>query len=212
MQKPDKFLRFSPLKYVLNAVNELRSVFLVHPDPIFTKVEGHGCYCRNKMTDQMVQCDDCWEWYHFKCVEETKENLQAIQKYICKFCRDKVDSDGWQKWLVKKKPKDVEYKRKIKDTPKANGVSMDSDRKECKMGSNWAELVENLQKKAVANNKKDQVQKKRAEKIIKEGGHHVVDQIASAGVRLRNVTPALIDEMEGNGLLDEERVEVEEDD
>ncbi len=45
--------------------------------------------------------------------------------------------------------------------------------------------------------------KKKAEKLVKELGHHIVDEMTSAGLALRSVDGPLIDDLEELGFLDE---------
>ena len=53
-----------------------------------------------------------------------------------------------------------------------------------------------------------QANKRKAQKIVKEGGHHVVDEMTAAGLQLREVDDELIDDLLGQGLLDEDGEEV----
>jgi hypothetical protein len=43
---------------------------------------------------------------------------------------------------------------------------------------------------------------------VKEGGHHVVDEMTAAGLQLREVDDELIDDLLGQGLLDEDEEQV----
>jgi hypothetical protein len=46
MPKPDKVLRFRPLKEVKSALAKLKRVVLFHPDPLVEKLEPQYCYCK----------------------------------------------------------------------------------------------------------------------------------------------------------------------
>jgi hypothetical protein len=39
---------------------------------------------------------------------------------------------------------------------------------------------------------------------VKEGGHHVVDEMTAVGLQLREVDDELVDDLLGQGLLDED--------
>ena len=41
------------------------------------------------------------------------------------------------------------------------------------------------------------------EKLVKEGGHHVVDQMSAVGLQVRGVDDTLVDDLMGQGLLPE---------
>ena len=66
MQKPDKVLRFRPLKEVKAALAKLQRVVLFHPKPLDEKLPPEYCYCkdgerkRGTKSKSMVQCVGCW--------------------------------------------------------------------------------------------------------------------------------------------------------
>ena len=41
-----------------------------------------GISCR------MVQCDNCKQWYHQKCVSVTKKQAETVIEWLCKRCND----------------------------------------------------------------------------------------------------------------------------
>ena len=48
------------------------------------------CICRKPDDgDFMIQCDECDEWYHGKCVHVPPEEGMAMDKYICPLCKMK---------------------------------------------------------------------------------------------------------------------------
>jgi hypothetical protein len=47
------------------------------------------------------------------------------------------------------------------------------------------------------------------EKLVEEGGHHLVDAVGMAGLDVRAVDEAMIDEMLGAGLAEEDEVVAE---
>ena len=44
------------------------------------------CYC-TKVSDNMVQCDDCQIWYHFNCVDDYDPDVKQ-EHYTCIKCRE----------------------------------------------------------------------------------------------------------------------------
>ncbi len=45
-------------------------------------------YCYLPPDDEMIQCDKCDEWYHYKCVNLTPKMVKAIgdDEWICRNC------------------------------------------------------------------------------------------------------------------------------
>jgi hypothetical protein len=73
MPKPDKVLRIWPLKEVERSVSQLKRVLLLHPKPIVEELPVQYCVCKKgerkkgRESTEMVQCDGCWDWFHFDC-------------------------------------------------------------------------------------------------------------------------------------------------
>ena len=65
MPKPDKVLRFRPLKEVDGALSKLKRVLLFHPKPIVEELPAKYCVCgkgerkNGKGSTEMVQCEGC---------------------------------------------------------------------------------------------------------------------------------------------------------
>jgi hypothetical protein len=59
MPKPDKVLRFRPLKEVERAVSQLKRVLLLHPKPIVEELPAQYCVCKKgAQKRQRVNRDD----------------------------------------------------------------------------------------------------------------------------------------------------------
>jgi hypothetical protein len=43
------------------------------------------CICQTKEEGEMVLCDCCFEWYHYKCIHFDPDN--AAEKFICHYCK-----------------------------------------------------------------------------------------------------------------------------
>ena len=115
MPKPDKVLRFRPLKEVPEALAKLKRVVLIHPKPIVEELKAKFCICgkgerkMGKKSKDMIQCDECWEWYHSDCVGVA--DVAAVQNddWKCEWCKSDIDKEGYQRWKVdgKKRRKDI---------------------------------------------------------------------------------------------------------
>lgn len=58
------------------------------------KEESLFCSCRG--VDEgtpMVQCGNCDEWYHFRCVNLNEDDASEIMVYVCPACQEKT---GWR--------------------------------------------------------------------------------------------------------------------
>ena len=85
MPKPDKVLRNRPLKELEAAVSKLKRVVLLHPKPIVEELPAQYCVCKKDehgpkgKSKEMVQCVDCYEWYHLSVsvylLEQTSKTL-----------------------------------------------------------------------------------------------------------------------------------------
>lgn len=51
------------------------------------------CICRGPETGFMIQCSNCDEWYHGKCVNITEKQAKKIPVYICDKCVESKNTD-----------------------------------------------------------------------------------------------------------------------
>ncbi len=209
MQKPDKVLRYSALEKVIPAIQQLQRVILLHPDPIRHEKERKYCYCKKNATADMVLCDECHEWYHHKCVGVDEEQARADDDWRCGYCIGEPDEDGNRTWmsdipLQAGKKKRMAPDRNDDDRPKALGYAPEKKVKVQVGPADWAEIQAAVDEGGMKINREEQRKKKKVETILKEGGHHVVDEMTAAGLALRAVDGPLVDDLEGLGLLDDE--------
>ncbi len=207
MPKPDKVLRFRPLKEVGEALSKLNKVVLFHPKPIVEKLPAQYCVCRKgvdrrgKGSDNMIQCDVCWDWFHFDCAGIKDETAVAGKHWACEWCLDPVDKRGYQRWRTgRTKPK----KRHQRDVPRLNGGAPGQDAPpRYSAPPSWddkvAEVKELARRAAIKKRKLTEA----VEGLVAEGGHHLVDAEGMAGLELRPVDEGIIDEMVGAGIVDE---------
>lgn len=208
LQKPDKYLRFSPLVKVIPATRKLQSVMLFSPDPIRHERERKYCFCRTNASKEMILCDECHEWYHFKCVGMDEEAAAGDDAWQCGYCMDEADEDGNRSWKLdippgKRKKKRTAPERNDDETPKALGFEPEK-RAKVKMGpKDWDAIKLITAEGGKKINMEEERKKKKAEKLVKELGHHIVDEMTSAGLAMRNVDGPLIDDLEELGFLDD---------
>ena len=200
MPKPDKVLRFRPLKEVKSALAKLKRVALFHPKPLDEKLPPEYCYCKKgerqtgNKSKSMVQCVGCWEWFHYDCCKIPEgTDLQNVQ-WKCGWCLEQPDKNGKHRWVPPgfKKGK----LRHWKDVPRLKGGVYGGDPPQRYSSPlSWdgkvAEVQELSRRAAIKKKKLTEV----VEKLVEEGGHHFVDAEGMVGLESRPVTEAMIDEV-----------------
>ena len=206
MPKPDRVLRFRPLREVGAALSKLKRVVLFHPKPIVEELPPQYCICRKgehiggKRSRAMVQCEECWDWFHFDCVGIKGEGDIKDAAWRCEWCRDGIDKEGYQRWRTgRKKPK----RRHHRDMPRHHGAVLGRGAPPRHSAPpTWegkvAEVKELARRSAVKKRKLTEA----VEQLVVEGGHHLVDAEGMAGLELRAVDEGLVDEMVGAGMVD----------
>lgn len=205
MGKPDKVLRSRPLKEVPDALAQLKRVVLFHPEPIVQGVKAKYCVCRQgvrktgKKTKKMINCDDCWEWYHFDCVGLADNMEMDGVPWTCEWCQSPADKYGKHRWITNRKKAKL---RHFKDTPKSNGIRPEGDAPpQFSAPPSWEAKVEEIQERA----RREAIRKKRlkeaVEKLVDEGGHHLVDAEGMAGLDVRAVDEAMVEDFIDRGLV-----------
>jgi hypothetical protein len=190
---------------VPEAVAKLKQVVLIHPKPIVEELKAKFCICgkgvRNmgKKSKDMVQCDECWEWYHSDCAGVL--DVVAVQNsdWKCKWCKNGVDKEGFQRWTSgRRKAK----KRHRKDIPKLNGAVLGGDPPVgYSAPPSWEGKVEQVKELARRAAIKKRKLTEAVEQLVDEGGHHLVDAEGMAGLELRLVNDGMIDEVLQAGLV-----------
>lgn len=125
----------------------------------------------------------------------------------CEWCLDKIDNLGKQRW---KNGRDKPKLRHFKDTPRlTGGVKGGNPPQSYSAPQDWdgkvAEIKEIARRAAIKKKKLTDA----VEKLVEEGGHHLVDAVGMAGLDVRAVDEAMIDEMLGAGLVVEDEVVAE---
>ncbi len=82
---------------------------MVPSSPIVEELPAKYCVCgkgERKNGKEMIQCEGCWDWFHFDCVGiEDGADLRG-KEWRCQWCRDPIDKGGYQRWKTgRKKPK-----------------------------------------------------------------------------------------------------------
>lgn len=207
LQKPDKYLRHSPLVKVIPAIKKLQRVLVMHPDPIRREVVRKYCYCKTIPNAKMILCDNCNEWYHHACVGMDEEEARAAEDWRCGYCLAEPDDEGNRKWTlplpkVTSKRRKHPASRNDDETPCALGLDPNKRNKILVGPGSWDEIKALTRAEGQRINLEEQRKKKQALKVLGQGGHHVVDEMSSAGLSLRPVDGTLVDDLEGQGLLD----------
>jgi hypothetical protein len=208
MAKPDIALRARPLKEVNDAVAERKRVVLFHPEPIVVQLPAKYCVCGKDEhiscaePGAMIQCDGCWEWFHFACVTQLDDE-KAI--WHCEWCKDKPDKEGYQRWRNFTNGRTMPKKRHNKDVPRLQGAQLgQSPPLRYSAPVDWdgkvAEVQELARRAAVKKRKLTEA----VEQLMVQDGHHLTDAEGMAGLKARAVDDALVDEMLEAGLIDHE--------
>lgn len=213
MPKPDKSLRPRPMKEVEAILSKLKRVVLFHPDPIVEELPPQYCVCKKGETTkhgkeaQMIQCDECWEWFHFACVDIESDADVEDDEWKCEWCQSDVDKEGYQRWRShRKKPK----KRHSRDIPRLHGAQLGQNPpSRFSAPATWegkvAEVKELSRRAAIKKRKLTEA----AELLVVQEGHHLMDAEGMAGLEARAVDDGLVDEMLEAGYLDD--VEMDDD-
>ena len=208
MKKPDVVLRGFHLQKVFEASKTVSKVLLLHPDPFRHEQARQRCFCNTKSNSQMVLCETCDEWFHYKCVGLTHEAAQEYQNWRCGYCQAAPDVNGDRSWALvipgaKRKRKKATLVRNDANSPKARGIAHDND-KEVVGPTTWDEFVALAREGGRKINEKEARYKRKAEQLVKEGGHHIVDAVGLGGVVARGVDATMVDDLVGQDLIVED--------
>jgi hypothetical protein len=162
----------------------------------------------------MVLCDTCDEWFHLNCVGLTEQSACEEANWKCGYCRSERNNEGKRVWSLElpdgtSKKLKVAKPRHDDDTAKARGESPSRVAQVGVGPSSWGEIVSGCQQSGMRRNLEEKRKKVKAAKLLKKGGHHIVDEVTVAGLAQRPVDSALVDDLECLGLLDD--VEEEDD-
>ncbi len=205
--KPIDVLRFHALVDVVPVVKDLKRVLLFHPKPIWMTVTRKFCRCRTDKKDDLVQCGTCLEWFHYGCVDEDVESLNLMDDFMCGWCKSPLSDKGKREWKFKRLDAAGKGRRKVpkvkarKDSKTPRALQLLDEPQELGPRS-WDAVCAEAAVLAKQINQKDKDRKIQANRLVKKGGHHVVDQMGFGGVVPRNVDAELIADLAGAGLLD----------
>jgi hypothetical protein len=201
MPKPDKVLRFRPLKEVPRALSKLKRVLLFHPKPIVEELPAQYCVCKKgerkkgKGSTEMIQCD---------CAGLKDDADVGGKEWKCEWCLDPIDKQGYQRWREGRKKAKRRHQR---DMPRLNGAVLGGDPpSRYSAPPTWEGKVAQVQELARRAAVKKRKLTEAVEQLVAEGGHHLVDAEGTAGLELRPVDDGVIDEMVGAGIVDEEEL------
>lgn len=210
MPKPDVNSRQRPLKEMEAAISRLKRVVLFHPKPIVVELPAQYCVCRKgertsgKKSREMVQCGECWEWYHFDCVRLADGTDVQNVDWKCEWCLDAVDRAGYQRWRT---GRNIPKKRHHRDRPRVNGAQLGQNPpRRYSAPQSWEGKVEEVKELARRAAVKKRKLKDAVEKLIDEGGHHVVDAEGMAGLELRPADEGLVDDFVATGRVDPDAI------
>ena len=205
LKKPDVVLRGFPLQKVFEASKTVGQVLLFHPAPFRHEQDRQRCFCNTRSNGYMVLCETCHEWFHFKCVGLTAAEADDAQNWRCGYCRAAPDANRNRLWAIpfpgaNRKRKKATLVRNDANTPKARGIANDND-KEVVGPTTWEEFVALAREGGRKINEKEARYKRKAEQLVKEGGHHVVDAVGLGGVVARGVDATMVDDLVGQDLI-----------
>jgi len=207
-QKPDLFLRKQPMIEVVEALSLLKDVVLFSPAPICGEGAIRYCYCGHPATLQMVQCDDCDEWYHYKCAGIRAADVRGDAEFECGYCLGNVNGDGLQVWAGdvyrgRKVVKQVVIPDRHPNLAPAKRSKKKGGHREWFGPRSWDELVEQICGHAADIKKKIEKQVKAVEGLAGGAGHHIGDHVVAGRLEARDITPDLLDELVVLGEIDD---------
>lgn len=198
-------LRNRPILESLESVIELKTVLLFHPDTLDAQVQSKYCVCRkgelpnDDENSKMVQCEECYEWYHYGCVGYTDVVGDSGNAWKCEWCLSQQDRDGNHRWKSGRKKAKL---RHYKDTPREKGAVLGQDALVATAYPvSWDGKVAEIKEQARRLGLRKRKLEDRAAAVIDQGGHHQVDRQGMAGLEARGVTPGLIDELLAEGEI-----------
>jgi len=208
------------LQQVVEVAAKLTGQVVFHPLTIVRDEKRLLCFCKKKSSSNMGFCDGCNQWYHFACLGLTVKDLERAADWRCGYCRAKPDNDGMCEWkmTIPKGPgkrAKVAPKRHFRDTPAARGAGPETVEMVQVGPVTWDDTVAEAKKGGKTINGKMLAFKKRAEKLVQEGGHHIVDEMGAAGLQARSVDQVLVNDLIQENLLRDEvepEAEIEEED
>jgi len=144
---------------VVEALSLLRDVVLFSPAPICGEGAIRYCYCGCPATLQMVQCDECDEWYHYKCAGIRAADVRGDAEFECGYCRGNVNGAGLQVWAGevfrgRKVVKKVVIPDRDPNSAPAKRSKKKGGHQEWFGPHSWAELVEQIRDHAAEIKKK----------------------------------------------------------
>lgn len=168
----------------------------------------------------MLLCEECDEWYHNACIGVDEEEAKAAVNWRCGYCQAAPDDEGNREWSLavpqgKRKRAKVAPIRNDAHTPKARRVQPLGDETVFAGPASWADCQQLARDGGHKINIAEAKYKKKAMKIVKEGGHHIIDEMALGGVQARGVDNTMVDDLVGLGLLEldyEQDEELQDDD
>lgn len=206
MPKPDKVLRSRPLKEAEECIQSLKRVVLFHPDPIVMEIAPHMCVCGKgerkvgKKEKRMIQCDECYSWFHWDCAHVPNAFDAESSSWKCEWCENGADEKGFQRWTSGRKRAKL---RHVNDRPVVQGGKLGEDPPpEYTSPPHWEGKVLEVQELSRRMAVKKRKLKVAVQELVDRSGHHLVDAEGMSGLELRAVDDGLLDEMVGNGQID----------
>lgn len=214
LKKPDVVLREHPLAVVAKESAKVTQRILFHPRMFRDQVKRQRCRCKAASNNLMKLCKSCDQWFHYRCVGLTKAEADAAVDWKCGYCVSTPDKDGNCEWFSSKKDETKKSKtaipvRNVNDTPRNKGIPTDRDDLIWKGPRSWDDIKQMAREGGVKINLAEQRHQAKAQKLVEEGGHHLVDAMTAGGLAARGVDGALTDELYHLNLLGDEEEEEE---
>ena len=127
---------------------------------------------------------------------------------LCGYCRGNVNGAGLQVWAGevfrgRKVVKKVVIPDRDPNSAPAKRSKKKGGHQEWFGPHSWAELVEQIRDHAAEIKKKIEKQVKAVEGLAGDVGHHIGDHVVAGHLEVRDITPALLDELVVLGEIDD---------